>query len=157
MNKKYGTISLILVVILATVFISGCIGGGDTNTSDKFPNEETILGLTFYLPDGFEFTGKMEQATFTLYAYSDGTDFISITVYKSQTKEATLNALKSSNVIVSNIDEQASFGGYSGISLDAYADGKDEKVFIFEKGGKAVLIEMSSTLDFESYVPKIIG
>lgn len=37
MNKKYGMYGLILVVVLATVLISGCIGSGETTTNANDP------------------------------------------------------------------------------------------------------------------------
>jgi len=41
MNKKYGIIGLILVIVLATVMISGCIGSGETETSNSNSNSDS--------------------------------------------------------------------------------------------------------------------
>ena len=41
MDKKYGIMGLILVVILTTVLISGCIGSGETETSTTSDNNSS--------------------------------------------------------------------------------------------------------------------
>jgi len=167
MNKKYGIMGLVLIVVLATVMVSGCISFNtngtnttdtkDTNTNDKFPNEITFEGVTFYLPDGFESTIKDSRKNSVAEAYSneDG-DEIGFWHY-SASKSQILSSMKSDSDF-SNIDESASFGGYSGISADfETSKGGEIKVFIFEKDGKLLQIQVTDGLDYNEYFPKIIG
>ncbi|MGL4669209.1 MAG: hypothetical protein ACRCVG_01230 [Methanobacteriaceae archaeon] len=41
MNKKYAMISLVVVILVATVFVSGCIGTTDSSSSSSdYANEK---------------------------------------------------------------------------------------------------------------------
>jgi len=156
MNKKYGITGLILVVVLATVMISGCIGD-DNPTNDKFTNAITFQGVTFNLPDGFKSTEKSADGDVSYELYSDGNNEIGLFYYPSLSTSKILSNLKS-NPSYSNIDESTSFGGYSGYSADyTSSNGEVAKIFVFEKNGKSLSITMSNGLNFNEYVPKIIG
>lgn len=157
MNKKYGIAGLILIVVLATVMISGCIGSND-NTNDKFTKTATFQGTTFYLPDGFESVEKSTTGTSVYELYSDGKDAIGLFYYPLlSSKSEGLSNMKS-NPNYANIDESVSYGGYSGYSANfTDSDGEVAKIFIFEKDGKVLAITMSNGLNFNEYLPKIIG
>ena len=150
MNKKYGIMGLILVVILATVMISGCIGSDD-NTNDKFPNAVTFQGVTFYLPEGYEYVREVTQGNTYFEGYTDGTNFIGLCYYQSMPLSEGLANIKSKSDYT-NINENTSFGGYSGFSADTTTD----RIFVFEKDGKTLSIAMNKELNFNEYVPKII-
>ena len=175
MSKQYGIIGLILIVVLATVMISGCISfnTGTNNTADttdnndidsdsnndKFSNEITFQGVTFYLPDGYEYATEetTDYSVAEVYVNEDEGEKITFWYYPSESKSSVLSNIKSDSDF-SNIDEFASFGGYSGISADfKSSDGGIIKVFIFKKNGKMLQIQVTDGLDYEEYFPKIIG
>jgi len=157
MNKKYITTGLILILVLATVTISGCIGTDETPENDKFTNAITFQGMTFYLPEGFESIEESDKSNYIYELYSDGTDVIGLGYYPSLSLSDLLFNMKSDSGF-ENIDESASYGGYSGYSAD-FTDSNGEvfKVFAFEKNGKALAITMSNGLNFNEYILKIIG
>jgi hypothetical protein len=156
MNKQYGITGLILIVVLTTIMISGCIGGDDNTTNDKFTNAVTFQGITFYLPDGFESMEKKTESYYIYESFSDGTNVIGLGYYPSLSKSEILSNMKSTPSYT-NIDESASFGGYSGHSADFTAGGEVIKYFVFEKDGKTLVVGMDKGLNFKEYVPKIIG
>jgi len=159
MNKKYGITGLILIVVLATVMISGCIGDDSTTTTNnnKFTNAVTFQGITFYLPDGYKSADKSSDSGVILESFSDGTDVIGLAYYPSLSKSKILSNMKS-NPRYTNIDESASYGGYSGHTADYTAtNGIVIKYFVFEKDGKTMTIGLNKELNFNEYMPKIIG
>jgi len=159
MNKKYGITGLILIIILATVMISGCIGD-DTPTNDKFTNTVIFQGITFYLPDGYVSIDKSSDRTVIYEIYSDdggNKNAIGLFYYPLVSKSQVLSNLKSDSRY-SNIDNSASYGGYSGYSAEFTGSiGEEAKIFVFEKGGKTFAITLSSGFNFGEYIPKIMG
>lgn len=150
-------IGLIVLLAIGIMTPGGINWEFNTNTSDKFTNEVSIAGVTFYLPDGFKLIKTNSYSTYETFSYSDGTNGISMSVYPSASKAEVLSVLKSSTKFT-NINEDASYGGYSGYTADFDINSSlPEKVFIFEKSGKIFLIEMNEELNFDEYVPKIIG
>jgi len=154
MNKKYGIMGLILIVVLTTVMVSGCIGGDTEKFNKEFTNKVTFKGETFYLPDGFELTNESSYYGFSAKEYSDGTYGILIGYYPLS-KSKILSNMKSQSDF-SNIDESVSYGGYSGFSADYRDSGYVYKYFVFEKGGKTFVIGLTG-LDLDKVVPKVIG
>jgi len=163
MNKKYGITGLILIVVLTTVLISGCIGDDSTttnntnNTNNKFTNAVTFQGITFYLPDGYKSFEKSSDSGIILESFSNGTDVIALICYPSVSRSKILSNMKS-DPFYTNINESASYGEYSGHSADYTAEnGIVIKYFVFEKDGKTISIGLNKELNFNEYLPKIIG
>jgi len=154
MNKKYGITGLLVIVVLATVLVSGCIG-----EENKFTNTVTFEGMTFYLPDGFKSVHK-EQSEYMpglSEVFSDGSYNITIGSLGNISKSSFLDILKLMPE-VTNVDESASYGGYSGHTADYTAtNGIVIKYFVFEKDGKTMTIGLNKELNFNEYMPKIIG
>ena len=152
MNKKYGITGLLVIVVLATVLVSGCIG-----EENKFTNTVTFEGMTFYLPDGFKSVHK-EQSEYMpglSEVFSDGSYNITIGSLGNISKSSFLDILKLMPE-VTNVDESASYGGYSGVSVEASDNGTTEKIFVFEKDGKTFGITMDIK-HFNEVVPKMFG
>ena len=150
MNKKYGKISLILLVVLATVLVSGCIGGGTDET--KFTKTVNVEGVTFYLPETFSNEEKTSTGKNIQYSFSDGSSTIMIFNYPGASKELILSQLKDTGE-VSDIREDVTYAGVSGHTMIT----AQTNLFLFEKNGKTFIIEMSSDINFEEYIPKILG
>jgi len=148
MNNNYGKIALIMVVVLATVIVSGCIG----DSTDKFTKEVNVEGVTFFLPDGFEQTDSRDNGINRAYDFSDGTDTIVIIYYPGASKALILSQMKASSAFT-NIQEDVSYGGISGHT----AGDTQSKTFVFEKNGKTFAIVLGNNLNFEEYIPKILG
>jgi hypothetical protein len=77
MNKKFATTGLILIIILATVLISGCVGGdsqtSDTNNAEGALKNEAKVNeiLTNYDLDN---DGKIDPYEFGVWGGSVGLD-----------------------------------------------------------------------------------
>ncbi|MCL2115174.1 MAG: hypothetical protein FWH29_03015 [Methanobrevibacter sp.] len=149
MNKKYGIFGLVLVVILATVLISGCID--DENNNKEFTKAITVEGVTFFVPNDFNLENTQDNGINKETTYSDGINSITIFFYPNASKESLLSQMKSLATF-SNIQEDVTIGGISGHT----AEGPVTKIFVFEKGGETFAIELSENLNFEEYVTKII-
>ena len=147
MNQKYVKVGLILVAILATVTISGCIGD-----SNEFTKEANVEGVTFHVPSDYNLENTQDNGINKEYTYSDGTNNILFFYYPGASLDLILSQMKDTPAIF-NIKENVTYGGITGHS----AEGSTSKIFVFEKSGKTFAIEMSSSLDFEEYVPKILG
>jgi len=154
MTNKYGKIALILMIVLATVIVSGCIGGDTTN--DKFTKEVSVGGVTFFLPDGYNLQTSDKSGNVETHVYDNGNDVIGIS-FAPISIEQSLSNVKSDSSF-SNIQEDVSFAGYSGFTaVFTTGDSLKIKYFIFEKSGKVFMISVSNEANFEEYVPKIIG
>jgi len=173
MNKKYGITGLILIIVLATVMISGCIG----DNTDKFTNAVTFEGMTFYLPEGFESIDNSSDSSVVYQIYSDdvghnhshdegpddhshdeGPDnVIGLFYYPLVSKSKVLSNIKLDSDY-SSINESASYGGHFGYSAElTSSNGEKIKLFVFEKDGKTLAISLSSGFNLNEHIPKIIG
>ncbi|MCL2687907.1 MAG: hypothetical protein FWE58_05170 [Methanobrevibacter sp.] len=151
-------IGLILLVVAGMLTPGGIHWGFDTNSGDNFTGETTVQGVKFSLPEGFNLSqSETTSAYFKIYMYSDGTNNIGISVYPFSSKAEILSTLKE-NPEFTNIKENVPMGGYTGTTAE-FSSGTttNVKVFVFEKEGKVFLIELSDRLNFDEYVPKIIG
>jgi len=121
----------------------------------SFPQETTIGNSKFYLPSGFsKVESDTSSPTMKSYSYSNGVNYITISVY-TLSYDQLVNNLKSSPR-TSNFGT-ATFNGVTGTTLDYYGSNGAERAFVFEKNGYGYLIEMDSGLNFNEYMPKILG
>jgi hypothetical protein len=135
---------------------------GDMEVNDvTFSNGISVDGLKFYLPDGFSSYESSNNGGIVESKYSDGTDYITICVVSDIGFSETLRLIKNDGTF-SNIKENVRYGGYSGFTADYILDdgtvsGVDGKMFVFEKDGKVVSVEMSTIdLNFNDVISKII-
>jgi len=173
MNKKYGIVGLILIVILTTVMVSGCIGYDSDKFNREFTNAVNFQGVTFYLPDGFKLSNDLDKSNQTgivVGTASDGEYIIELNYFPKASMSDYLATVKSPSrlsytgqisVKYSNINESVTIGGYSGFTAD-YTERSDMKMFVFEKEGKTFAICLSQRLiddgfNFNEIVAKIIG
>ena len=154
MNKKYRITGLILIVVLATIMISGCIGD-DNPTNDKFTNEVIVKGETFYLPDGYVLTDTSIGSDYEEYTYSNGTNNIYIAYFTGSV--AKILSDDKLNQRISNIKEDITYNGYDGYTTTYTLNGGNVyKLFTFEKNGKTFDIQIDNSLNFEEYIVKIL-
>ena len=160
MNKKNGVSGLILMVVLATVMVSGCIGSdsstNDSSTNnDKFPKAVTFQGVTFNLPDGYTLKDEVTDGNVLYQSYESGSSGIGLFYYPSISKTQLFSNMRS-NPSYTNV-QTVDYGGVSGLSADYSGEGTSAKIFAFEKNGKAFSITLSDDLSLSEYIPKILG
>lgn len=155
-----GIVAVCCIAIIVLAIVGALIPGGinyefGTNLA-TFPQETTIQGVVFHLPDGYDLVqSDTTNLEYKSYSYVKGTDEISITAYPTSTKSEILSNVQN-NPNFFSIGE-ASFGGVSGYTAKYNSGTATKKIFLFEKSGTAFLIEMSNVDDFSEYIPKIIG
>jgi len=157
--KKMKMIIMASMLVLAVVFVSGCIGDITDPINDDYVWEATIQGETFGLPEGFNLTTTDISSLAEIYLYSDGTDeseSLVIAYYPLYSTKEILSLMKD-NPSYSNIKEDVTLGGQTGFTANFKSDdGTNSKIFIFEKGGKVFGIELTEGFNFEESIPKII-